>query len=130
MAKVAAAAHRRSLKERSIHKHRAFHKDATYVQDIFNSVPEAVKRAVDIAYRAMGLEHRFHEQGLIGQGDVIRETIVRILSLESEPYQRFVIDSIVETAGVLEYWLTTWGYDSGKRKYSVLEKREKKRNQS
>ena len=128
MPKVAAAAHRRRLKERSIHKQQAFHQDATHVEDIFNRVPEEVKRAVDIAYRAMGLEHRFHEQGLIGQGDVVCDTIVRILSLESEPYQRFVIDSIVETAGVLEHWLTTWGYDSGKRKYSVPEKREEKRS--
>ena len=130
MPKVEPAAHRRRLKERSIHKHRAFHKDATYIQDILNRVPEAVKQAVDIAYRAMGLEHRLHEQGLRGLGDVIRDTIMRILSLESEPYQEFVITSIVETADILNNLLDKHGYDSGKRKYFLPDKREKKRSQS
>lgn len=51
------------------------------------------------------------------RGDVVRDTIERILSLESEPYQGFVIDSIVETADILKRMLDKQNYDSGKRKY-------------
>ncbi len=116
MPKVEARVHRRRLRERAGH-HTAFHKDARFVQDIYNRVPEPVKRAVDIAYRAWGLDQQFHQQGLIGRGDIVRDTIERILTLESEPYQGFVIDSIVETSELLEHLLNKWGYDSGERKY-------------
>ena len=125
MPKVEAGAHRRRVKERAAQKRKpAFDKDAGYVQDIYNRVPEPVKKAVDIAYRAWGLDQQFHQQGLIGRGDVVHDTIERILSLESEPYQKFVIDSIVETSEVLEHLLNKWGYDSGKRKYHPLEKQK------
>lgn len=125
MPKVEAAAHRRRVKERAAQKRKpAFDKDAGYVQDIYNRVPEPVKKAVDIAYRAWGLDQQFHQQGLIGRGDIVRDTIVRILSLESEPYQRFVIDSIVETSEVFEHLLNKWGYDSGRRKYYPLPEKE------
>ena len=122
MPKVEARAHRSRAKEQAVQRKHDFHKDAGYVQDIYNRVPEPVKQAVDIAYRAWGLDHQFHEQGLIGRGDIVRDTIERILTLESEPYQGFVIDSIVETSGVLEHLLNKWGYDSGKRKYHPLKK--------
>jgi len=55
---------------------------------------------------------------------------MRILSLESEPYQEFVIASIVETADILNNLLDKHGYESGKRKYFLPEKQEKKRSQS
>ena len=116
MPKVEARVHRRRVKEQAGHCNQAFHKDPTYVQDIYNRVPEPVKRAVAIAYRAWGLDQQFYQQGLIGQGDSVRDTIERILTLESEPYQGFVIDSIVETSELFEYLLNTWDYDSGKRK--------------
>ena len=120
MPKVEARVHRRRVRERAGHRNQAFHKDATYVQDIYNRVPEPVKRAVDIAYRAWGLDQQFHQQGLMGQGDIVRDTIERILTLESEPYQSFVIDSIVETSELFEHLLNKWDYDSGKRKYYPL----------
>jgi len=108
MPKVEARAHRKRVKERASHRgNQAFHKDATYVQDIYNRVPELVRRAVAIAYRAWGLDQQFHQQGLIGQGDSVRDTIERILTLESEPYQGFVIDSIVETSELFEHLLNT-----------------------
>ncbi len=125
MPKVEAEAHRRRVKARAIqHKH-AFHQEATHVEDIYNRVPEPVKRAVDIAYRAWGLDHQFHQQGLIGRGDIVRDTIERILTLESEPYQDFVIASIVETSEVLEHVLNKREYDSGKRKYYPLKEKRK-----
>lgn len=131
MPKVEAAPHRRRVKERARNRRQhTFDKDAGYLQDISNRVPEPVKRAVDIAYRAWGLDQQFHQQGLIGRGDIVRDTIERILTLESEPYQDFVIESIVETSEVLEHLLNKWGYDSGKRKYHPLEKQEKKKNTS
>ena len=116
MPKVEARVHRRRVRERAGHRNQVFHKDATYVQDIYNRVPEPVRRAVDSAYRAWGLDQQFHQQGLMRQGDSVRDTIERILTLESEPYQGFVIDSIVETSELFEYLLNTWDYDSGKRK--------------
>ena len=124
MPKVEAGAHRRRAKERAGHRNQAFHTDATYVQDIYNRVPEPVRRAVDIAYRAWGLDQKLHQQGFIMRGDVVRDTIERILSLESEPYQGFVVDSIVETAGILKRMLDKQGYDSGKRKYYPLQKKK------
>ena len=120
MPKVAARTHRKRVKERAGHRNQAFHKDAGYVQDIYNRVPEPVKRAVDIAYRAWGLDQKLHQQGFIMCGDVVRDTIERILSLESEPYQGFVVDSIVETTDILKRMLDKQGYDSGKRKYYPL----------
>lgn len=51
MPKVEKVAHRRRVKERAIDR-RAFDPKATYVQDIYNRVPEPVKKAVDVAYRA------------------------------------------------------------------------------
>src|SRR5260370_26616989 len=125
MPKVEARVHRRRVRERAGHRNQAFHKDATHVEDIYNRVPEPVKRAVDIAYRAWGLDHQFHQQGLIGRGDIVRDTIERILTLESEPYQDFVIASIVETSEVLEHVLNKREYDSGKRKYYPLKEKRK-----
>ena len=116
MPKVEARAHRRRVRERAGHRNQAFRKDATYVQDINNRVPEPVKRAVDSAYRAWGLDLQFHQQGLMGQGDSVRATIERILILESEPYQSVVIDSIVATSELFEHLLNTWDYDTGLRK--------------
>ena len=117
MPKVEARVHQRRVKEQASHRGKqAFHIDAGYAQDIYNRVPEPVKRAVANAYRAWGLDQQFYQQGLIGQGDSVRDTIERILTLESEPYQGFVIDSIVETSELFEYLLNTWDYDSGKRK--------------
>jgi hypothetical protein len=114
MPKVAARTHRKRVKERASHRgNQAFHKDAGYVQDTYNRVPEPVKRAVAIAYRAWGLDQKLHQQGFIMRGDVVRGTIERILSLESEPYQGFVVDSIVETADILKRMLDKQGYDSG-----------------
>jgi hypothetical protein len=130
MPKVEAIEHRRWVKGRAIQRKQAFDKDAGYVQDIHSRVPEPVKQAVDIAYRAWGLDQQFHQQGFIGRGDIVRDTIERILTLESEPYQDFVIESIVETSEVLEHLLNKWGYDSGRRKYHPLEKQEKKKNSS
>lgn len=130
MPKVEAEAHRRRVKERAARKRgRAFHKDATYVEDIFNRVPEPVKQAVDSAYRAMGLDQKLHQEGFIMRGDVVRDTIERILSLESEPYQEFVRESIVETSELLNHLLDTQGYDSGKRKYYPLKKSDEAETQ-
>jgi hypothetical protein len=116
MPKVEARAHRRRVRERAGHRNQAFHKDATYVQDIYNRVPEPVRRAVAIAYRAWGLDQQVHQQGLMGQGASVRATIERILTLESEPCQGVVIDSIVATSELFEYLLNTWDYDTGLRK--------------
>ena len=121
MPKVEARVHQRRVKEQASHRGKqAFHIDAGYVQDIYNRVPEPVKRAVAIAYRAWGLDQQFYQQGLMGRGDHVRDTIERILTLESEPYQGFVIDSIVETSELFEHLLNMWDYDSGKRKYYPL----------
>src|SRR6266436_919286 len=115
MPKVEAEAHRRRVKERASHKRtHAFNPEAGFVQDIYNRVPEPVKRAVDIAYRAWGLDQQLHQEGFIMRGDVVRDTIERILSLESEPYQGFVIGSFVETADMLKRVLDKQGYDSSK----------------
>jgi hypothetical protein len=125
MPKVEAEAYRRRVKERASHRGKhAFHKEVGYVQDIYNRVPEPDRRAVDIAYRAWGLDQKLHQQGFIMRGDVVRDTIERILSLESEPYQGFVVDSIVETADILKRMLDKQGYDSGKRKYYPLQKKK------
>src|SRR5260370_27469291 len=107
MPKVEARVHRRRVRERAGHRNQAFHKDATYVQDIYNRVPEPVKRAVDIAYRAWGLDQQFYQQGLMGRGDHVRDTIERILTLDSEPYHGFLIDPIVETPHAFNHLLNT-----------------------
>src|SRR5260370_2852508 len=113
MPKVEARVHRRRVRERAGHRNQAFHKDATYVQDIYNRVPEPVRRAVDSAYRAWGLDQQFHQQGLMGQGASVRDTIERILTLEPEPYQTFVIDSIVETSDIFDHLLNNCAQASG-----------------
>jgi hypothetical protein len=48
---------------------------------------EAMKRAVDIAYRAKGVSEKLRQEGFIRRGDIVRETRERILSLETENYR-------------------------------------------
>jgi hypothetical protein len=45
---------------------------------------------------------------------------VRVVSLETETYPEFVIDSILETAEVLKRMLDKANLDSGKRRYYPL----------
>ena len=78
---------------------------------------EAIKRAIAIAYRARGFAEKLHREGFIRRGDSVRETRERILSLETENYQEFVITSILERAEVLQRMLDKAHYDSGERKY-------------
>jgi|GEM_PF-2654161 len=78
---------------------------------------EEIKRAIDIAFRAEGFSEQLHEQGFIRRGDVVHSVVESILSLETEQYLAFVIDSILETAEVLKRMLDKANYDSGKRKY-------------
>ncbi len=76
-----------------------------------------MKRAVDIAYRAKGFAEKLHQEGFIRRGDIVKDTIEHILSLETETYPEFVIDSILETAEVLKRMLDKNTHDSRKRKY-------------
>ena len=78
---------------------------------------EEMKRAVDIAYRAQGFAEKLHQEGFIRRGDVVRDVRERILSLETQDYQAFVITSILETATVLHRMLDKASFDSGERKY-------------
>jgi hypothetical protein len=78
---------------------------------------EEMKRAVDIAFRAEGFDEQLREQGFIRRGEIVHDTIERILRLETETYPEFVIDSILETAEVLNRMLDKANFDSGKRKY-------------
>ena len=78
---------------------------------------EEIKRAIDIAYRAKGFDEKLHERGFIRRGDIVHDTIARILSFETEHYPEFVIASIVETAEVLKRMLDKANFDSGERKY-------------
>ena len=78
---------------------------------------EAMKRAVDIAYRAKGFAEKLHQEGFIRRGDVVRDVRERILSLETQDYPEFVITSILETATVLHRMLDKASFDSGERKY-------------
>jgi hypothetical protein len=77
---------------------------------------EALKRAIDIAYRARGFDEKLHQEGFLRRGDSVRETRERILSLETETYQEFVIASMLETAEVLKRMLDKANFDSGERK--------------
>ena len=79
---------------------------------------EEMKRAVDIAYRAKGFAEKLHQEGFIRRGDIVKDTIEHILSLETETYLEFVIASILETAEVLKRMLDKANYDSGERKYA------------
>ena len=78
---------------------------------------EEMKRAVDIACRAEGFSEQLYEQGFIRRGDVVHDVVKSILSLETETYPEFVIDSILETAEVLKRILDKAHFDSGKRKF-------------
>ncbi len=78
---------------------------------------EEMKRAVDIACRAEGFSEQLYEQGFIRRGDVVHDVVKSILSLETETYPEFVIDSILETAEVLKRMLDKAHFDSGKRKF-------------
>ena len=78
---------------------------------------EEIKRAVDIAHRAMGFDEQLREQGFIRRGDIVHDVVKSILSLETEQYPAFVIDSILETAEVLKRMLDKHTYDSGRRKF-------------
>ncbi len=78
---------------------------------------EEMKRAVDIACRAEGFREQLYEQGFIRRGDVVHDVVKSILSLETETYPEFVIDSILETAEVLKRMLDKAHFDSGKRKF-------------
>jgi hypothetical protein len=78
---------------------------------------EEMKRAVDIAYRAKGFDEQLHREGFIRRGDIVQDTIARILSLETENYPEFVIASIVEAAEALKRMLDKQHFDSGERKY-------------
>ncbi len=78
---------------------------------------EEIKRAVDLACRAEGFSEQLHEQGFIRRGDVVHSVVQSILSLETEQYPAFVIDSLLETAEVLKRMLDKAHFDSGKRKY-------------
>ena len=78
---------------------------------------EDIKIAIDIAFRAEGFSEQLHEQGFIRRGDVVHSVVKSILSLETETYPAFVIDSILETAEVLKRMLDKAHFDSGKRKY-------------
>ncbi len=78
---------------------------------------EAIKRAIDTAYRAKGFAEKLHREGYIRRGDIVREVRERILSLETEQYPAFVITAILETAEVLRRMLDKANYDSGERKY-------------
>lgn len=90
---------------------------------------EAIKRAIAIAYRARGFAEKLHGEGYIRRGDIVRETRERILSLETENYQEFVLASILETTEVLQRMLDKANYDSGERKYyPIREKSARVRN--
>ena len=82
---------------------------------------EEMKRAVDFACRAEGFSEQLHEQGFIRRGDVVHDVVKSILSLETEQYPVFVIDSILETAEVLKRMLDKAHFDSGKRKFYPVE---------
>ncbi len=62
---------------------------------------EAIKWAIDTAYRARGFAEKLQREGYIRRGDIVREVRERILSLETEQYPAFVITAILETAEVL-----------------------------
>ncbi len=78
---------------------------------------EEMRRAVDSACRAEGFSEQLYEQGFIRRGDVVHNVVKSILSLETETYPEFVIDSILETAEVLKRMLDKAHFDSGKRKF-------------
>ena len=78
---------------------------------------EEMKRAVAIACRAEGFSEQLYEQGFIRRGDVVHDVVKSILSLETETYPEFVIDSMLETAQVLKRMLDKANFDSGKRKF-------------
>ena len=88
---------------------------------------EAIKRAIATAYRARGFAEKLHQEGFIRRGDIVRETRERVLSLETENYQEFVLASILETAEVLQRMLDKANYDSGERKYVCLNQHEQQR---
>lgn len=77
---------------------------------------EEMKRAIDSAFRAEGFSEQLHEQGFIRRGDVVHDVVKSILSLETETYPEFVINSMLETAEVLKRMLDKAHFDSGKRK--------------
>lgn len=77
---------------------------------------DAMKWAIAIAYRAKGFDVMLHQEGFIRRGDIVREVRARVLSLETENYQEFVLASILETAEVLQRMLDKANYDSGERK--------------
>lgn len=81
---------------------------------------EEIKRAVDSAFRAEGFSEQLHEQGFIRRGDVVHSVVQSILSIETEQYPAFVIDSILETAEVLKRMLDKAHFDSGRRKFYPL----------
>ncbi len=81
---------------------------------------EEIKRAVDSAFRAEGFSEQLHEQGFIRRGDVVHSVVKSILSLETDQYPAFVIDSILETAEVLKRMLDKAHFDSGRRKFYPL----------
>ncbi len=77
---------------------------------------EALKRAIDIAYRAIGFDEKLHQEGFIRRGHIVRDTRERIQSIEAEHYPAFVIASMLETAEVLQRMLDKANFDSGERK--------------
>jgi hypothetical protein len=81
---------------------------------------EEIKQAVDSAFRAEGFSEQLHEQGFIRRGDVVHSVVQSILSLETDQYPAFVIDSILETAEVLKRMLDKAHFDSGRRKFYPL----------
>ena len=78
---------------------------------------EEIKRAVGSAFRAEGFSEQLHEQGFIRRGDVVHSVVQSILSLETEQYPAFVIDSLLETTEVLKRMLDKAHFDSGRRKF-------------
>ena len=79
---------------------------------------KAMKRAVDIAYRAKGFSEKLHQEGFIRRGDVVRDTREQNLRLETENYPESVITATLETAEVLKRMLDKANFDSGERKYA------------
>jgi len=77
---------------------------------------EALKQAIDRAYRAKGFAEKLHQEGFIRRGHSVRDTRERILSLETEHYPAFVRASMLETAEVLQRMLDKASFDSGERK--------------
>src|SRR5260370_565697 len=86
---------------------------------------EAIKRAIDTAYRARGFAEKLQRDGYIRRGGILREGRERILSLEEEKNPGFVFKTIFEKTEGFSRGMEKANYHPGGRKdYSLKDKRE------